>query len=114
SRKCKDPSKEATQWQGPLNKDYKGIDSYSNRTLKKGTILYALHPNGDQLPAYTVTHPTVRQYKGDSLGYHEALQVKLNPDFPVRTKVRAYYVSEDIFVASGRAMANPQFGKGGG
>ncbi|WP_431625927.1 RHS repeat-associated core domain-containing protein, partial [Enterobacter kobei] len=68
SRKCKDPSKEATQWQGPLNKDYKGIDSYSNRTLKKGTILYALHPNGDQLPAYTVTHPTVRQYKGDSLG----------------------------------------------
>ncbi len=40
-------------------------------------------------------------------------QVKLNPDFPVRTKVRAYYVSEDIFVASGRATANPQFGKGG-
>lgn len=29
-------------------------------------------------------------------------------------KVRAYYVSEDIFVASGRATANPQFGKGGG
>ncbi|WP_141394099.1 RHS repeat domain-containing protein, partial [Enterobacter hormaechei] len=114
SRKCKDPSKEATQWQGPNNKDYKGIDSYSNRTLKKGTILYALHPNGDQLPAYTVTHPTVRQYKGDSLGYHEALQVKLNPDFPLRTKVRAYYVSEDIFVANGRANANPLYGKGGG
>ncbi len=114
SRKCKDPSKEATQWQGPHNKDYKGIDSYSNRTLKKGTVLYALHPNGDQLPSYTVTHPTVRQYKGDSLGYHEALQVKLNPDFPLRTKVRAYYVSEDIFVASGRANANPQYGKGGG
>lgn len=72
-----------------------------------------MHPNRDQLPAYTVTHPTVRQYKGDSLGYHEMSQVKLNPDFPVRTKVRAYYVSEDIFVASGRATANPQFGKGG-
>ncbi len=114
SRKCKDPSKEATQWQGPNNKDYKGIDSYSNRTLKKGTILYALHPNGNQLPAYTVTHPTFRQYKGDSLGYHEALQVKLNPDFPLRTKVRAYYVSEDIFVANGRANENPLYGKGGG
>ncbi|WP_449507747.1 RHS repeat-associated core domain-containing protein [Enterobacter ludwigii] len=35
SRKCKDPSKEATQWQGPLNKDYKGIDSTRTERLKK-------------------------------------------------------------------------------
>jgi hypothetical protein len=73
-----------------------------------------LHPNGNQLPAYTVTHPTVRQYKGNALGYHAALQVKLNPQFPNRTQARAYYVSEDIPVASGRAAANPQWGSGGG
>ncbi|SEL30634.1 RHS repeat-associated core domain-containing protein [Kosakonia sacchari] len=112
--KCKDPSKEATKWQGPHNRDYPGIDVYENVTLKKGTILYALYPNGDQLPAYTVTHPTVRQYRGNPIGYHEALQVKLNPDFPTRTQVKAYYVSEDIYVARGRASANSQWGDGGG
>ena len=114
SKTCKDPSKEATQWQGPHNRDYPGIDTYENRILKKGTVLYALYPNGNQLPSYTVTYPTVRQYHGDTLGYHEALQVKLNPAFPIRAQVKAFYVSEDIFVATGRATANPQWGKGGG
>ncbi|XTZ40176.1 RHS repeat-associated core domain-containing protein [Salmonella enterica] len=114
SRKCKDPSKEATRWQGPQNRDYPGIDVYKNVTLKRGTILYALYPNGNQLPSYTVTHPTVRQYKGDAVAYHEALQVKINPVYPLRTQVRAFYVSEDIIVATGRANANPHFGDGGG
>lgn len=72
-----------------------------------------MHSNGDQLPAYTITHTTVRQSKGDSLGYHEVSQVTLNSDFPIRTKVREYYVSKDIFVSSGCATANPQSGKGG-
>ncbi|WP_214284010.1 hypothetical protein, partial [Bacillus subtilis] len=75
---------------------YPGIDVYENTVIKKGTILYALHPNGDRLPAYTVSHPTVRQYKGDPLGYHKALQVMLDPAFTMRSKVRAYYVTEDI------------------
>jgi len=112
--RCRNPSKEATKWQGPHNRDYPGIDVYTNKVIKKGTILYALHPNGDQLPAYTVSHPTVRQYKGDPLGYHEALQIKLNPAFPMRSQVRAYYVTEDIYVATGRAEANARYGKGGG
>ena len=112
--KCKDPAKEATKWQGPHNDNYPFIDVYENTVIKKGTILYALHPNGDQLPAYTVSHPTVRQYKGNPLGYHEALQVKLDPKYPMRSKVRAYSVTEDIYVARGRAEANPQHGKGGG
>ncbi|KGD84039.1 hypothetical protein HA47_08790 [Pantoea stewartii subsp. indologenes] len=112
--RCRNPSKEATKWQGPHNRDYPGIDVYTNKVIKKGTILYALHPNGDQLPAYTVSHPTVRQYKGDPLGYHEALQIKLNPAFPMRSQVRAYYVKEDIYVATGRAEANARYGKGGG
>jgi len=111
--KCNNPAKEATQWQGPGNKSYPGVDVYENTVIKKGTILYALHPNGDQLPAYTVSHPTVRQHKGDPLGYHEALQVELNPAYPMRSKVRAYYVTEDIFVARGRAEANPKHGEGG-
>ncbi|WP_369797153.1 MULTISPECIES: RHS repeat domain-containing protein [Enterobacter cloacae complex] len=114
SRKCKDPSKEATKWQGPGNDDYPGIDVYKNRKLKKGTILYALYPNGNQQPSYTVTFPTVNQYRGDPLGYHQALQVKLDPRWSVRTKLRAFYVSEDIDVAYGRAAANKLYGDGGG
>ncbi|KEA50859.1 type IV secretion protein Rhs [Mangrovibacter sp. MFB070] len=112
--KCNDPSKEATKWQGPGNDDYPGVDVYTNRKLKKGTILYALHPNGNQQPAYTVTYPTIRQFKGDPIGYHQALQIKLDPRWPVRTQARAYYVSEDINVAYGRAGANEIYGKGGG
>ncbi len=114
SRKCKDPSKEATKWQGPGNDDYPGIDVYKNRKLKKGTILYALYPNGNQQPSYTVTFPTVNQYRGYPLGYHQALQVKLDPRWPVRTKLRVFYVSEDIDVAYGRAAANKLYGDGGG
>lgn len=83
-------------------------------TLKRGTILYALYPNGNQLPSYTVTHPTVRQYKGDAVVYHDALQVKIDTVYPLRTQVRAFYVSEDIIVATDRANANPHFGDGGG
>ncbi|CZW48827.1 RhsB [Enterobacter hormaechei] len=112
SRKCKDPSKEATKWQG--QGDYKGIDVYKNRKLKKGTILYALYPNGDTPPSYAVTYPTVRQNKGNAIGYHEALQVKIDPHRTLRTQVRAYYVSEDIDVAYGRALANNIYGRGGG
>ncbi|WP_237759798.1 hypothetical protein, partial [Enterobacter hormaechei] len=29
-------------------------------------------------PSYIVTFPTVNQYRGDPLGYHQALQVKLD------------------------------------
>ncbi|HHX3453312.1 TPA: hypothetical protein ACU9NM_001476, partial [Enterobacter hormaechei] len=75
---------------------------------------YALYPNGNQQLSYTVTFPTVNQYRGDPLGYHQALQVKLDPRWPVRTKLRAFYVSEDIDVAYGRAAANKLYGDGGG
>ena len=108
SRKCKDPSKEATRWQD--QGDYKGIDVYKNRKLKKGTILHALYPNADTPPSYAVTYPTVRQNKGNAIGYHEALQVKIDPDRTLRTQVRAYYVD----VAYGRALANNIHGRGGG
>jgi len=40
------------------------------------------------------------------LGYHQALQLKLGPAWSVLTKLKAFYVSEDIDVAYGRAAAN--------
>lgn len=48
------------------------------------------------------------------MGYHQVLQVKLDPRWSVRTKLRAFYVSEDIDVAYGRAAANKLYGDGGG
>lgn len=61
-----------------------------------------------------MTFPTVRQYRNNPLGYHLALIVKLGPRWPIRTKLRAFYVSEDIDVAYGRAVANKIYGDGGG
>lgn len=60
-----------------------------------------------------MTYPTVRQNKGNAIGYHEALQVKIDPHRTLRTQVRAYYVSEDIDVAYGRALDNEIYGRGG-
>lgn len=60
-----------------------------------------------------MTYPTVRQNKGNAIGYHEAHQVKIDPHRTLRTQVRAYYVSEDIDVAYGRALANEIYGRGG-
>lgn len=99
------------KWQGPGNENYPGIDVYENTVIKKGMILYALHPNGDWLPFYIVSHPKVRQYKCDPLGYHKALQVMIDPAFTMRSKVRAYYVTEDIYVARGRADDNALNGR---
>ena len=84
------------------------------RDFDYGNILYALYQNGNQQPSYTVTFPTVRQYRGNPFGYHQALQVKLDPKWPVRTKLRAFYVSEDIDVDYGRAVASSKYGGGGG
>lgn len=53
-------------------------------------------------------------FKTTPFGCHQALQVDLDPKVPMRSKVRAYYVTEDIFVARGRAEANAQYGRGGG
>jgi RHS repeat-associated protein len=112
------PTAEAMAQQGtaldPSN-IYTGQDSYTNMVLKKGTILYSLSPGG--APGFAVTNHTVRKARGSAKEYHALTQVKsdnfADPAHKMRTKIRIYRVNENICVAKGTALANPQFGKGG-
>jgi RHS repeat-associated protein len=106
----KDPAKEARGWQGTA--PYKGVDSYQNTVLKRGTVLYSLYPGG--APGYAVTIGSLRQAAGSSEKFHDLVQVTPGVDGDGnprarRTQVRAYFVTKDICVAKGRAMANPTF-----
>ncbi len=117
----KNPAAEAESWQG--KGDYPGVDAYENTILKKGTILYALHPHHpvNREGFYSNTSEIVRA-KGGPLKYHERLQVILgiNPVTKTprahRKNVHAFYVKEDICVARGRALTQPKssHGSGGG
>jgi RHS repeat-associated protein len=112
------PTAEAMAQQGtaldPSN-IYTGQDSYTNMVIKKGTIFYSLSPGG--APGFAVTNHTVRKARGSAKEYHALTQVKsdnfADPAHKMRTKIRIYRVNEDICVAKGTALANPQFGKGG-
>ncbi|WAC70935.1 DUF4150 domain-containing protein [Roseateles sp. SL47] len=119
----KDPSAEARAWQGvsPKNPNniYTGVDTYENVVLKKGTILYSLHPGG--APGFAVQNHTLLKAKGNVSDYYDLVQVSQDPGKDaagnprtLRQGVRAYRVNEDICVARGKALANPQFGPGGG
>jgi RHS repeat-associated protein len=106
----KNPSAEARSWQGGA--PYKGIDSYSNTVLKRGTVLYSLYPGST--PGYAVTIGSLRQAQGSSDKFHDLVQVTPGVDGsgnprPRRQQVRAYFVSKDICVAKGRALANSRF-----
>ena len=107
--KGKNPSKEAQNWQG--SGDYPGVDNYQNVVLKKGTVLFSLFPGSP--PGYAVKSSTLLKLRNAD-AFHEALQVQKDSKYgPMRTKVRAYVVTEDICAATGKASANTQFGKGG-
>ena len=115
----KNPAAEAaaTQGRSPENPDniYTGKDTYENMMLKKGTILYSLHP-GDA-PGFAVTIHTRIKAGGDAKRYHDLTQVQSegyeNPKHTMRTRVKVYRVMKNICVAKGVALNNPQFGVGG-
>jgi RHS repeat-associated protein len=114
----RDPAAEASATQGisatyPTN-PYTGKDSFENFVLRKGTILYSLHPG--KPPGFAVTNHTVIKAKGSAKKYHDLTQVQsdnLPAGFSMRTEVTVYKVNEDICVGKGIAKANSQFGSGG-
>jgi uncharacterized protein RhaS with RHS repeats len=57
--KGKNPDLEAMSQQGKGKEPYVGVDAYTNVVLKKGTILYALHPDGSKTPGFAVTNHTL-------------------------------------------------------
>ena len=113
----KDPAAIARSWQGPTNKPYIGVDSYTNTVLKKGTVLYTLYPYGPRPGNYFAGSATVLS-AGAARGYNDAVQVSHAGNTPkarpMRTQVQAFIVKEDICVAKGQSLANPHLGTGRG
>ncbi len=114
----RDPASEASATQGVSaaypNNPYTGKDTYENKVLRAGTILYSLHPG--KPPGFAVTNHTVIKAGGSAKKYHELTQVQsdnLPPGFSMRTNVTVYRITEAICVGKGIAKENPQFGTGG-
>lgn len=117
------PAALASAWQGVSaenpNNIYTGKDSFTNHAVKKGTVLYSLTPGGT--PGFAVDNYTLTEAGGKLTAYYELLQVSQDPGKDasgnprtLRQNVRAYEVTTDLCAAFGKALMNPQFGKGGG
>lgn len=118
------PSKYARGWQGKGN--YKGKDSYKNVVVRKGTVLYALWPNGrDTDPKKNFSNCLVDskelktlQRKCGATAFNDALQIRHggNTDgaWAMRTKVIKFIVRKDTCMAIGQAQKNGRYGIGGG
>lgn len=119
----RDPAQEARDTQGvsaayPTN-PYTGKDTYANVVVKEGTVLYSLTPGAP--PRFAVTEQTLRDAGGSWEKYYALVQVTTDPGKDadgkprkLRESVRAFHVAEALCAAHGIAMANPQFGSGGG
>ncbi len=112
----KNPSRGAGRFQGAGA--YPGHDFWRNAVLRKGTTVYTLAPYGARPGGFFADASTLAASGGNSVQYHNLTQVGhagVDPSMrPARMKVQAFVVMEDICVAKSQALANPQFGPGGG
>ncbi len=119
----KDPGAEAASKQGVSarypNNPYVGKDSYVKVGIDQGASLYTLTPSGT--PGFAVEETTLRDAGGSWERYYALVQVTTDPGTDEhgaprqrRDKVRQFEVTEALCVARGPALANPQFGAGGG
>lgn len=119
----RDPAAEARATQGvsaayPDN-PYVGKDAYTNVIVRPGTVLYSLTPGAT--PRFAVTEQTLRDASGSWRKYYALVQVTTDPGTDaagkprkLREYVRAFHVTEHLCAARGSALANAQFGAGGG
>jgi RHS repeat-associated protein len=112
----KNPSRGAGRFQG--SEDYPGHDFWQNAVLRKGTQVYTLAPYGSRPGGFFADAGTLAASGGSSVRYHDLTQVGhsgVNPQMrPPRMQVQSFTVMDDICVGKSRALANPQFGSGGG
>lgn len=114
----RNPSRGAARFQ---NGDYyPNKDRWSNVILPKGTTVYTLYPYGPKPGGFFADASTLAASKQSVSAYHEAVQVghsgknsRLFP-FGPRQKVQAFTLKEDICVGKAYALANDQYGPGGG
>ena len=100
-------SAEAQSWQG--KGAYYGVDIYDDVTIPAGTIVYGGAPGQS---SYYTPQDTMDNFGDDSKAIFQALQVGAYKG-TYRPGMTAYLVKEDIIVAQGTTLANPQFGSGG-
>ncbi len=112
----KDPSTTARSWQGKW--PYPGKDNYSNTVLKKGTVIYTLHPYGPKPGNYFANGASVVASGGNARRYNDLMQVahldNVVDQRPMRRELQAFILTKDLCVAKGFSLANPHLGAGGG
>jgi RHS repeat-associated protein len=112
------PARAAARFQS--GDHYPNKDRWSNVMLPKGTTVYTLYPYGKKPGGFFADESTLEASKKSVSAYHEATQVGhagKDPDlfpFGPRGKVRAFKLKEDLCVAKAYALANDQYGPGGG
>lgn len=86
-------------------------DTWAGVTLKKDSVVYALRPGTS---AYFTDLTTVQGARLDSYSLSQALQVKPHDIYGYRPDITGFRITQDLFVPSGQALANPAIGAGGG
>ena len=114
----RNPARGAAQFQS--GDHYPNKDRWSNVTLPKGTTIYTLYPYGPKPGGFFADESTLAESKKSVSAYHEATQVghsgknsRLFP-FGPRQRVQAFTLKEDLCVGKAYALANDQYGPGGG
>jgi RHS repeat-associated protein len=112
----RNPAAVAQSWQG--SDPYKGVDSYKNVVVKRGTVFYTLYPHGDAPGNYLVKSEVVVGAR-NARQYNDSVQVAHTGNWdsprarPMRTKVHGYILTKDTCMAVGGAKNNPLLGNGG-
>jgi RHS repeat-associated protein len=111
------PARGAAAFQS--SKWYPNKDRWSNVILPKGTTIYTLYPY-KKLGGFFADESTLAASKKSVNAYHEAVQVGHSGKdsdlftFGPREKVQAFTLKEDLCVGKAFALANDQYGPGGG
>ena len=87
--------------------------------LPKGTTIYTLFPYGSKPGGFFADESTLAASKNSVSAYHDATQVGHSGNsrhfkFSARKKLRAFTLKEDLCVGQSYALANDQYGQGGG
>ena len=104
------PSQLARSWQGAGR--YPGVDVFTDIKIKKNSIVYRGEPKGTE---FFTSQEAILKSDKDASKLFKGLQVEKNEIRGYRKKVVGYIVDSDTDVdaAIGKAVMNPQFGKGG-
>jgi hypothetical protein len=80
-------------------------DAYQVMKLKKGDIIYGMLPGQS---AFYADKATVEAGKSSYKALYALMQIRPHPVYGYRTKLGKYEVLEDIYVASGKILANKE------